>query len=189
MIGDRIGYKVTTTINLVTSETIQFLETGVILRVTPSVDERGRILMRIHPEISTGSITDGIPSKKSTEVTTQLLAQDGQSILIGGLMQHSASRQRSGVPVLGALPVVGVLFANKDETARSTETVVMITPRVVHQPEDTVIAGERDSVRRVEERFGRQNADLDSNLPFELPQEAPASFPARRDPAPGETPK
>jgi len=189
MIGDRIGYKVTTTINLVTSETIQFLETGVILRVTPSVDERGRIMMHIHPEISTGSITDGIPSKKSTEVTTQLLAQDGQSILIGGLLQHVASRQRSGVPVLGALPVVGALFANKDESTRSTETVVLITPHVVRQPGETVTAGERETVQRLEDRFLKQSTDLDNNLPFLRPENQPSPPPARQEPAPVEQPK
>ena len=66
-IGDQTGYKVTTTINQVTTESIQFLESGVILRVTPSIDERGRILMKIHPEVSTASVNNSIPSKNSTQ--------------------------------------------------------------------------------------------------------------------------
>jgi type II secretory pathway component GspD/PulD (secretin) len=83
-IGDQTGYKVTTTINQVTTESIQFLESGVILRVTPSIDERGRILMKIHPEVSTASVNNSIPSKNSTQVNTTLIAEDGQSIFIGG---------------------------------------------------------------------------------------------------------
>ncbi len=131
VIGDRIGYKVTTTINQITTESIQFLETGVILRVTPSVDQRGRIMLSIHPEVSSASVTGGIPSKKSTEVTTQLLCDDGQSVFIGGLIKSTSAARRSGVPVLGELPVVGRLLSNTEELGTTTETIVVITPRIV----------------------------------------------------------
>ncbi|RZJ74978.1 MAG: hypothetical protein EOO45_07050 [Flavobacterium sp.] len=73
-VGDQLGYRLTTTINNVTSESIEFLDTGVILRVTPSVDADGRIMMKIRPEVSSGSVSAGIPSKKTTEVNTQLVA-------------------------------------------------------------------------------------------------------------------
>lgn len=131
VIGERVGYKVTTTINQVTTESIQFLETGVILKVTPSIDQRGRVLLNIHPEVSSASVSAGIPSKKSTEVTTQLLCEDGQSIFIGGLIKRVTSSRRSGVPVLGELPGVGALFSSNEELGTSTETVVIITPRIV----------------------------------------------------------
>lgn len=132
-IGDSLGYKVTTTINLITTESVQYLETGVILKVVPSVDQRGLILMKIHPEVSSGSLAEGIPSKKSTEVTTQLLAEDGQSILIGGLIKNSATLRRKGVPGLGDVPIVGWLFSNKEESVQSSETVVLITPHVMRR--------------------------------------------------------
>lgn len=133
-IGDNLGYRVTTTINQVTTESIQFLETGIILRVVPSVDGQGRILMRIHPEVSSGSISAGIPSKKSTEVTTSLLAEDGQSILIGGLIKNSSAARRTGVPILSDFPVIGNLFSNIEEAGLNTETIVIITPHIVKQP-------------------------------------------------------
>ncbi len=60
-VGDQLGYRLTTTINNVTSESIEFLDTGVILRVTPSVDADGRIMMKIRPEVSSGSVSAGIP--------------------------------------------------------------------------------------------------------------------------------
>lgn len=131
VIGERIGYKVTTTVNQVTTESIQFLETGVILKVTPSVDQRGRILMSIHPEVSSASLAGGIPSKKSTEVTTQLLCEDGQAVFIGGLMKRVTNRQHNGVPLLKDLPAVGAMFSSTAESVSSTETVVLITPRIV----------------------------------------------------------
>jgi type II secretory pathway component GspD/PulD (secretin) len=142
VIGERVGYKVTTTINQVTTESIQFLETGVILKVVPSVDQRGRVLLAIHPEVSSASVSAGIPSKKSTEVTTQLLCEDGQSVFVGGLIKRTSSKRRTGVPVLGEIPGVGNLFSASEEIGSNTETVVIITPRVVKRPSDLPAAPE-----------------------------------------------
>ena len=130
-IGDKLGYRVTTTINNVTSETIEFLETGVILRVTPSVDADGRIALRVRPEVSSGTLLGGIPSKKTTEVNTQLVADNGQAILIGGLIKATSGQRRIGVPLLGDVPVVGKLFSNNEQSGTLTETIVLITPRIV----------------------------------------------------------
>ena len=151
-IGDKLGYKLTTTINNVTTESIQFLETGVILRVTPSVDASGRILMKIRPEVSSGSVSAGIPSKKTTEVQTQLVAENGQAILIAGLIKNASTNRRVGIPVLGDLPGVGRLFSNTEETGISTETIVLITPRIVGSAQ---AGDETPVIRRVEEVEGR----------------------------------
>ena len=130
-IGDKLGYRLTTTINNVTAESIEFLETGVILRVRPSVDASGKILMKIRPEVSSGTVSAGIPSKKTTEVSTQLVAADGQAVLIAGLIKNASTMRRTGVPLLGDLPVVGRLFSGSETGAVVSETVVMITARVV----------------------------------------------------------
>lgn len=130
-IGDKLGYRLTTTINNVTTESVQFLETGVILRVTPSVDASGRIFMKIRPEVSSGTVSLGIPSKKTTEVSTQMVANDGQAILIAGLIKTSSNARRLGIPVLGDIPGLGKLFSNKEEVGSSSETIVIITPRIV----------------------------------------------------------
>lgn len=130
-IGDNLGYRLTTTINNVTSESIQFLETGVILRVVPNVDADGKISLRVRPEVSSGSVLGGIPSKKTTQVSTQMVAEDGQTILIAGLIKASASKTRNGVPILGDVPGLGRLFSSNEETGSSTETIILITPRIV----------------------------------------------------------
>lgn len=130
-IGDKLGYRLTTTINNVTAESIQFLETGVILRVTPSVDANGKILLKIRPEVSSGTVTGGIPSKKTTEVVTQLVAADGQSVLIAGLIKNTSTYRRTGVPLLGDVPVLGRLFSGDEDSATSSETIVMITPHII----------------------------------------------------------
>lgn len=165
VIGDRVGYKVTTTINQVTSETIQFLDTGVILQVTPSVDQRGRIMMQIHPEVSSATMNGGIPSKKSTEVTTRLLCEDGQSIFIGGLIKRTSGVRRSGVPVLGDVPMLGRLFSSQEDSFSTTETVVVITPRIVSGAAQTQAAVPAEALKPVASPLGQGSLRLDMAEP------------------------
>ncbi|MEM6639651.1 MAG: secretin N-terminal domain-containing protein [Pseudomonadota bacterium] len=132
VIGDRRGYRVTTTINQITTESIEFLESGVILRVTPNVDTEGRIVMSIEPEVSTGRVDpNGLPSQNTTRVSTRLIVPDGQTIFIGGLMKHTATESTAGVPVLDRIPVVGRLFSNRSRNDENTETIVLITPKII----------------------------------------------------------
>jgi len=130
-VGDQLGYRLTTTINNVTTESIQFLDTGVILRVTPSIDVDGRIMLKVRPEVSSGTVSGGIPSKKTTEVNTQLIAHDGQPVLIGGLIKSSSNYRRQGIPLLSDVPLLGRAFSSTDDGGSTTETIVLITPRIV----------------------------------------------------------
>ena len=157
-IGDKLGYRLTTTINNVTSESIEFLETGVILRILPSVDANGHIRMTVRPEVSSGSVLGGIPSKKTTEVATQLVAKDGQTILIAGLIKATEGKRRIGIPYLSDVPVVGALFSSNERTGGSTETIVLITPRVVS---DNGFAQENLPIEQVEQA----QRQMQNNLP------------------------
>ena len=132
VVGTEIGYRVTTTINQVTTESIEFLESGVILKVLPTVDRSGRIMLDIFPEVSTGVISDdGIPSKATTKVSTRMLVPNGRTVFLGGLIQHQVNNTREGVPVLGDMPLIGGLFSNRAKSITATEIVVLITPRIV----------------------------------------------------------
>jgi type II secretory pathway component GspD/PulD (secretin) len=167
IIGDRQGYAVTTTINLVTTESIEFLESGIILKVIPSVDEQGKILMRIHPEISTGSIAPltGIPSQTTTEVTTDLLAEDGQPIFIGGLIKNTTNRSRDGLPILGDIPVLGRLFSSTKDIVENKETIVLITPHIVNNKTLAVLKEPIEKVDQVEKTLeeNRLSAEVIDN--------------------------
>lgn len=163
-IGDSTGYKVTTTINQVTTESIQFLESGVILRVTPSVDQRGRILLRVHPEVSSASLNAGIPSKKSTEVTTELLSEDGQAVFIGGLIKKISRKDKTGVPILGDIPGVGRLFSSTTESVNNTETVIIIRPRIIQNALATneVAADEMSNIDQTNELIDEHQTEIQS---------------------------
>lgn len=140
IIGDRLGYRVTTTVDSVTTTSTEFLESGVILKVKPSVDEQNRVLLEIHPEVSTGSVTDdGIPNQTTTEVTTTMLVESGKTVFIGGLIKRSETKSREGVPLLGKIPGLKFLFSNKAVSSINTELVVLITPYIL---EDDQLAGD-----------------------------------------------
>ena len=137
VVGTEIGYRVTTTINNVTTESIEFLESGVILKVTPTVDRSGRIMLDIFPEVSTGVVSDdGIPSKATTQVSTRMLVSDGKTVFLGGLIQNQINNTREGIPGLGDVPIIGGLFSNRAKSLISTEIVVLITPRIVDYTSD-----------------------------------------------------
>ena len=148
VVGTRIGFKVTTTANQVTTESIEFLETGIILKVTPTVDRSGRIMLDIHPEVSAGTVSDdGIPSKSTTQVSTRMLVPNGRTVFMGGLIRHSVNNSREGVPGLGDLPIIGSLFSNDSKNINSSEIVVLITPRIVNYSDEIP---ESDSLQQVQ---------------------------------------
>ena len=150
IIGDRLGYNVTTTIDNVTTTSTEFLESGVILKVRPSVDGQNRILLDIHPEVSTGSVSDdGIPNQTTTEVTTSMLVESGHTVFIGGLIKRSSEQTREGVPVLGDIPVVGSLFSNRALSTVNTELVVLITPYIVDNNRVPLDNGQSPYVRNI----------------------------------------
>ena len=164
IIGERQGYRVTTTINQVTTESVEFLESGVILNVTPSVDGQGRILMAIHPEVSTGTIQLGIPDKTTTEVTTVLLAEDGQPIFIGGLIRNTIDYNRNGIPILGDIPVMGRLFSDIEEKVSLTETVVLITPYLIKDASTGVLGHERDKLQEQIEIINERMTEVPNEI-------------------------
>lgn len=150
LIGDRLGFRVTTTINQVTTESVEFIDSGVILRFTPSVDRQGRVLIEIHPEVSTGVVTDGIPSVTTTEVTTRLLAEDGEQVFIGGLIRDRSTESRRGVPFLSSIPFLGMLFARSEWTNVSTETVVIVTPHILPRSRGVIAKQQLERMRELE---------------------------------------
>jgi type II secretory pathway component GspD/PulD (secretin) len=163
LIGDRLGYNVTTTIDNVTTTSTEFLESGVILKVKPSVDQESRILLEIHPEVSTGSVSDdGIPNQSTTEVTTTMLVHSGQTIFIGGLMKRNATETREGIPVLGDIPGVGLLFSNRSISTFNTELVVLITPYIIENTRMALDEGKEVQISKLKDELDIQSDRVNS---------------------------
>jgi type II secretory pathway component GspD/PulD (secretin) len=165
IIGDRLGYNVTTTIDNVTTTSTEFLESGVILKVKPSVDGQNRIFLEVHPEVSTGSVSDdGIPNQTTTEVTTSMLVDSGQTVFIGGLIKRNTEQTREGVPVLGDIPGLGLLFSNRAISSVNTELVVLITPHIVDNDKVPLDGGKLERVVQVAAELEEQPVDIKNSL-------------------------
>lgn len=112
---------------------VQYLNTGVILEVTPRVNPGGLVYLKIRQEVSSPGTAGvgGNPSVDTRTVQTEVAVQSGQTIMLGGLIQEDLTDTRSGVPGLQRIPVLGGLFRNTNQEIRRTETLVLITPTVV----------------------------------------------------------
>ena len=165
IIGDRLGYNVTTTIDNVTTTSTEFLESGVILKVRPSVDGQNRILLDIHPEVSTGSVSDdGIPNQNTTEVTTTMLVESGKTVFIGGLIKRSEIKTREGVPVLGDIPGLGWMFSNRAISSINTELVVLITPYILDNESLALDIGKSAYVDEIAGELETQPIKIDEKM-------------------------
>ncbi len=130
---------------------VELKDTGIILTVTPKVADSGRVLLDIEQEVSdvVPTTSSGIdsPTIKQRKVRTTVVVNDGDSLVLGGLIQQGTSRTRDKVPLLGDIPVLGSAFRSTDEKLKRTELLILITPRVVRDLEE---AG------RVTEEFRRE---------------------------------
>ncbi|CAH1552928.1 secretin N-terminal domain-containing protein [Vibrio rotiferianus] len=114
---------------------IQYRKTGVQLTVTPTVNSQGVVIMEISQSNSnqakSSSTVSDSPAIFERSIKTEVVAESGQAVILGGLISDNTSKVESKVPFLGDLPLVGGLFrANNDETTK-TELVVMVTPRII----------------------------------------------------------
>jgi len=120
--------------------TIQFRDTGVILKVTPRVNEGGLVLMDISQEVSdvTRTTTSNIdsPTIQQRKINSAVSVQSGQTIALGGLIRDRRTDVTTGVPLLKDIPVLGHLFKSTSDSGTRTELVILITPRTVRSQLD-----------------------------------------------------
>lgn len=140
-----IPYTETTTAGTVATETIKFKEVGVKLVVTPHVARGGMLRLNINPKFSVvvgQEPVTGVVTVDSRRVNTIALVKDGQTVVLGGLLKKDVSSQTNKIPLLGDLPLLGVLFRFEGEDTANTELVIFITPKIVEQP---IIMTDRES--------------------------------------------
>lgn len=113
---------------------VQYIPTGVILDVQPRVNPGGLIYLNIDQQVSqlNGSAnSQGNYTISQRQIATQLGVQNGQTVLLGGLIQQQDINSNSGVPLLSRIPVLGKLFGSTGKSKDRTELIVLITPRVI----------------------------------------------------------
>ena len=135
IIGGQLGFSVVSTIDNTVIQSVEFLDTGTQLKITPIIASDGYVLMNIHPELSSGVIQEGLPSKTTAEVTTSVLIKDGHTLFIGGLIRERKENIRKGIPLLMRIPVLGALFSKTVQSTEKTELITLITPRILQPGE------------------------------------------------------
>ncbi len=132
-IGDTIRTEVSQ--SSISGTTIQVLEfpVGIILLVRPRINADGKITMRVHPVVSlvTNILANNIPQTSSREAETTVMVQDGETMVIGGLIQDEVDKTVQEVPLLSKIPLIGQLFRQKNTDHRRSEIMVFITPHIV----------------------------------------------------------
>jgi hypothetical protein len=132
-IGAQLGFLVTTTTQTSTLQQVEFLDVGVVLRVTPVITDDGRVLMTVKPEVSTGEVNavTGLPQEETTELETTVILADGKGMVVGGLLQETDTEEQQKIPILGDLWLMGRMFQRRTVVRSRSEIIVALVPRIV----------------------------------------------------------
>jgi len=150
-IGDQVPITTQTATNVVTSSaaivnTITMQDTGVILSVTPRINESGRVQLEIEQEVSSvvKTTTSGIdsPTIQQRRVKTTVVVNNGEVLVLGGMIQDNATKTSTQIPLLGDIPGLGAAFSNKVNSVSKTELIILITPRVVRDGSESRLVTE-----------------------------------------------
>jgi general secretion pathway protein D len=132
--------------------TVELKDTGVILKVTPRVNDSGMVTLDVAQEVSdvAATTTSGInsPTIQQRKLSSTVAAQSGTTIALGGLIRENASRSNAGIPYLSQIPVIGQAFRTNSKNNRRTELIVLLTPTVIKSNADM-----RDTVNELIDRM------------------------------------
>jgi general secretion pathway protein D len=131
---------------------VSLRDTGIILSVTPRVNDSGLVILEIDQEVSdvVATQSSGIdsPTIQQRRISTSVSVRDGQSVALGGLMRERLSDTETKIPLLGDVPFLGKLFSTTTTESTRTELLVMITPRVIRSTDASLTVTD-DLVRRM----------------------------------------
>jgi general secretion pathway protein D len=142
-VGDRISVQtaqqtgVSTGTGVVNS--FQYLETGILLAVTPRINSGGMVTLEVNQEVSAPDFTSVTAANPNPNVSTRnaktsVVVANGESVALGGLISENNGFSTSGIPLLSKIPVLGALFGTQNVTRQRTELVMVITPKIVSDP-------------------------------------------------------
>lgn len=143
LIGKKLGYLSSQSVSDGGTSTsqVEFYESGTRLVFRPYIGNDGYIRMEIYPKDSSAELnaTTQAPDETTTELQTNIMVKDGETIIIGGLFREVTNVVRQQVPILGNLPLVGWLFCGQTDLTQREEVIVMLTPHIVEEPVSSAI--------------------------------------------------
>ena len=144
-VGDEVPITTQSATSVVTStpaivNSVEYKDTGVILKVTPRVNSSGLVLLDLSQEVSDVQPNDASkidsPTISTRKIATSIAVQDEQVIALGGLFKNSQSFGKNGIPLLSRIPVLGALFGNRDNEQTRTELLVILKVHVLKTVDD-----------------------------------------------------
>jgi len=179
-IGDRISVQTQTQTGLNTSggvlNSFQYLETGVLLAVTPRINSGGMVTLEINQEVSEvgeAPANNPNPNVATRSAKTSVVVASGESVVLGGLIRENNRRTSAGIPILSKIPILGAAFGSQTLDISRTELVMVVTPKIVN---DTAQA------RQVTEELKRKLPSLQDLLP-KAPTTPPPPMPGADAPS------
>ncbi len=198
LVGTRDAYITSSTSQVgesaVTSQEVNFVDVGVKLFVTPTINREGYITLRIRPEISSSVRTEITTEDKTTEIPivttseaeTTVILKDGVTVILGGLRKSTHTKETKGVPILRSIPGLGVFFRSEKDEWSKNELVILLTPHIVSgdQSIEAEIGNkmdgeiwEEEAIREAEKEFMKKREKTIDQLLDELEglqEESPA---------------
>ncbi len=167
-VGDQVPIVTSESVPLTSTDlrtsTVQYKDTGTILKVRPRINYDGLIILDIHQQVSAasentlGGTTSPIISTR--ELKTKLAVKNGQSIMMGGLIKKGNTNNQSKIPLLGDIPLLGWAFKYEKQSNDKTELLVMITPYVIES--DDVL---EQYIKKFQEKMQGLRQGLDVKQP------------------------
>lgn len=181
-------------------QTIQRQEVGTILKITPQITDDGTVLLKIEQEVSSlikSSIATVDVQTSKRVINTRVLANDGEIIVLGGLISDNVTESEQRVPILGSIPLIGNLFKTRSSTKDKTNLMVFLRPKILVNAEQMAVETEAkyNYIRSLQTQQGgkvslipgeRQPTlpDLKTLTPAAAPAETPKMRAARGKPEP-----
>jgi general secretion pathway protein D len=155
----------------VRDQVIQYRDVGTKLSITPTINPDGYVNLQVTQEVSqaTTETQFGAPIISTREASTHVFIRDGQTGVIGGLIDRETDHSRSGIPILSSIPYLGALFGTTKITTLNNELILFLTPHIVASDDD-----EERIRRQVEERQKELMDAVKENPSVLLPKPVPA---------------
>ncbi len=148
-VGDQVPFSTGTatvlTANNTVVNTIDYKNTGIILRVLPRANANGNVVLDIEQEISSVSAASSgtlTPTISQRRVKSSIAVASGQTVLLAGLISETENKQRQGIPVLDSIPGVGDAFSHQTNARLRTELILFIRPTLIRDPVDAHVIAE-----------------------------------------------
>ncbi|PPD10099.1 MAG: type II secretion system protein GspD [Methylocystis sp.] len=158
-VGDQIPVQTLTSVSAIgnTFNSVNYTNTGVILKITPHISESGRVMLEIEQEVSNvdplSDPNSTTPRIQQRRVKTQVVVNDNESLMLGGLVKNETGKNSSQIPIAGDVPLVGNLFKNHGDSIGKQELIIMLTPHVVRSLSEG---------REITEEYKRKLLDISS---------------------------